>query len=323
MKTALVTGAGGFIAFHLTRYLRDQGYYVIGADIKRPEFGESPAHTFMLADLRDLDNCLRTCRGVDEVYQLAADMGGISYISEHPASIAHNNVLINTHMLEAARMQGVRRYFFSSSAVVYPEHLQGDANVTALREDDAYPANPSEGGYGWEKLFTEKLCEYYADAYGMEIRIGRFHNVYGPEGVYRGGKEKAPAAISRKVYLADNPGEIDVWGDGQQTRSFMYVDDCIEGVYRLMRSDYRHPLNIGSEELVTISELVEIVSRIAGKHITQRFDLSKPQGVRGRNSNNNRIRDVLGWAPSISLEDGLTRTYGWISEQLSRGKVAV
>lgn len=322
MKTALVTGSSGFIGHHLVRYLRELGYYVRGADIVPPVYDSGRPDTFYQLDLREYGNALHACEGMDEVYQLAADMGGISYITNHPAAIARNNVLINANMLEAARVQGVERYFFSSSAVVYPEHLQEDSQVTALREDDAIPANPSEGGYGWEKLFSEKLTQYYGSAYGLEVRIGRFHNVYGPMGVYQGGKEKAPAAICRKVCLAPDGGEIEVWGDGSQTRSFMYIDDCIEGVYHLMQSDYCEPLNIGSEELVTISELVNIVASIAGKTLHQRFDPSKPQGVRGRNSDNQRIREVLGWAPSITLSDGLVPTYYWIVEQLSQAKAA-
>jgi len=312
----LVTGAGGFIGHHLVRYLVAKGYWVRGVDIKYPEFESSLAHDFQLLDLRRFDNCLIATSGVDEVYHLAADMGGIGYITGNHASIARNDILINTHMLEASRINGVQRFLFSSSACVYPDYRQDDPDVTPLREEDAYPAAPEEG-YGWEKLFTEKLCQYYAEDYGMETRVVRFHNVYGPLGTYEGGKEKAPAALCRKIALAEDGDEIEIWGDGEQTRSFMYVDDCVEGIYRLMRSDYRHPLNLGTDRLVTINELVDIIANIAGKRIVKRHDLTKPQGVRGRNSDNTRLRQVLGWEPETSLEKGLAITYQWIARQVA------
>jgi nucleoside-diphosphate-sugar epimerase len=242
-------------------------------------------------------------------------MGGIGYISSSHAEIARNDTLINTHMLEAARQEGVARFLFSSSACVYPAYRQDIADVVALKEEHAYPAEPEEG-YGWEKLFTEKLCTYFREDYGLETRIVRFHNVYGPLGTYDGGKEKAPAAIARKIALAQSGDEIDVWGDGLQTRSFMYVDDCVEGVHRIMRGDYPHPLNLGTEELVTINELVDLVAAIAGKTIHKRHDLSKPQGVRGRNSDNTLLREVYGWEPSTPLSEGLIPTYRWIAEQV-------
>lgn len=312
----LVTGAGGFIGHHLVRYLVAKGYWVRGVDIKYPEFESSLAHDFQLLDLRRFDNCLIATSGVDEVYHLAADMGGIGYITGNHASIAHNDILINTHMLEASRINGVQRFLFSSSACVYPDYRQDDPDVTPLREEDAYPAAPEEG-YGWEKLFTEKLCQYYAEDYGMETRVVRFHNVYGPLGTYEGGKEKATAALCRKIALAEDGDEIEIWGDGEQTRSFMYVDDCVEGIYRLMRSNYRHPLNLGTDRLVTINELVDIIADIAGKRIVKRHELTKPQGVRGRNSDNTRLRQVLGWEPQISLEEGLAVTYQWIARQVA------
>ncbi|HLT19588.1 MAG TPA: NAD-dependent epimerase/dehydratase family protein [Thermomicrobiales bacterium] len=313
----LVTGAGGFIGHHLVNYLVDKGYWVRGADIKEPEYEPTRAHEFMLLDLRRWENCQQAVEGIDEVYHLAADMGGIGYISSVHADIARNDILINTHMLEAARLAGVQRFLFSSSACVYPDYRQEDADVVALKEEFAHPAAPEEG-YGWEKLFTEKLCQYYYEDYGMETRVARFHNVYGPLGTYDGGKEKAPAAISRKIALANQIDEIEIWGDGQQTRSFMYVDDCVEGVHRLMHSDIRQPLNLGTEELVTINQLVDMIAEIAGKKITKRHDLSKPQGVRGRNSDNTLIRELLGWEPKTPLVEGLRPTYTWIEGELQR-----
>jgi len=313
----LVTGAGGFIGHHLVKFLVEHGYWVRGVDIKPPAYEPTAAHEFELLDLRRWENCLQATRGIEHVYNLAADMGGIGYISRNHADIARNNILINAHMLEASRLNGVARFFFSSSACIYPQYRQNTPDVTPLREEDAYPADPEEG-YGWEKLFTEKLCQYYAEDYGMHVRIARFHNVYGPLGEYEGGREKAPAAICRKIALARDGDEIEVWGDGQQTRSFLYIDDCVEGIYRIMHSDYPHPLNLGTDHLVTINELVDLVARIAGKRIRRRHDLSKPQGVRGRNSDNARLRQVLGWEPQIPLEQGLERTYRWIESELRR-----
>src|ERR1700722_19734960 len=296
----LVTGAGGFIGHHLVRRLKQDGYWVRGVDIKYPEYEKSAADEFEITDLRKVENCEQATRGgIDEVFNLAADMGGIGYITAFHADISRNNILINAHMLEASRQNGVKRFLFSSSACVYNQAKQKDPNVTALREEDAYPADP-EPGYGWEKLFAEELCRYYYKDYGFETAIVRFHNVYGPLGTYEGGKEKAPAAISRKVALAQNGDEIEVWGDGEQTRSFMFVDDCVEGLIRIMASDYREALNLGTDELVTINELVDIISEIAGKKLVKRHNLSGPQGVRGRNSDNSLLRRVLGWEPSIN-----------------------
>jgi GDP-D-mannose 3',5'-epimerase len=244
-------------------------------------------------------------------------MGGIGYITAFHAEIARNDTMSNVHMLEAARLNGVNRFLFSSSACIYPQYLQKSPQVTPLREEDAYPADPEEG-YGWEKLFMEKLCQYYLEDYGLETRAVRFHNVYGPLGTYEGGKEKAPAAICRKVALAPNGEEIEVWGDGEQTRSFMYVDDCVEGIHRVMRSDYPHPLNLGTDELVTVNELVDSVAETAGKRIVKRHDLFKPQGVRGRNSDNAKLRQVLSWEPQIPLREGLVPTYQWIESELAK-----
>lgn len=315
-KMALVTGAGGFIGHHLVKYLVEHGYVVRGVDIKHPEYEDTKADEFLIADLRDYDQCLNVTENIDEVYHLAADMGGIGYISAFHAEITINNTLINAHMLQAARYQEVKRFLFSSSACVYPQHLQKNPDVVPLREEDAFPADPEEG-YGLEKLYMEKLCQYFSEDWHFATRVVRFHNVYGPLGTYDGGREKAPAAISRKIAALLDGDELPIWGDGKQTRSFMYVDDCIEGIYRIMRSDYSGPLNLGTDELVTVDELVDIISKIAGKSVIKRHDISKPQGVRGRNSDNSRLRTVLGWEPKTPLRQGLVPTYRWIEERVA------
>jgi nucleoside-diphosphate-sugar epimerase len=315
MDHVLVTGAGGFIGHHLVTELKQLGYWVRGVDLKPPEFTEIDADEFELLDLRRKDDALVAMRGIDQVYALAADMGGMGFISSNHATILYNNALINLHTIEAARVHGVHRYLYSSSACVYPEHLQLDTDVTPLKEEAAYPANPQDA-YGWEKLVSEKLCEYYAGEYGMQVRIVRFHNIYGPYGTYDGGREKAPAALCRKVAMADPGGAIEIWGDGEQTRSFCHVSDCVEGIYRLMQSDYDRPLNLGTDHMVSINELAQIIIRISGKHDLELRHVEGPQGVRGRNSDNTRLRDILGWEPAITLEEGLEPTYRWIEKQV-------
>ena len=313
----LVTGAGGFIGHHLVASLKRRGYWVRGADLKRPEYESTAADEFELLDLRRWANCLQASRGVDICYNLAANMGGIGFITEYKAEIMRDSVLINTHMLEAARLNGISKFLFTSSACVYPGYRQNAAEVTPLREEDAYPAD-AEDGYGWEKLFSERMCRHYYEDYGLRTYVVRFHNIYGPLGTYDGGREKSPAAICRKIALAREGDEIEIWGDGQQTRSYCYIDDCVEGVTRLLETEEHEPVNLGSDRLITINELVDIVAHAAGKRIIKRYDLTKPQGVRGRNSDNTKLRRVLGWEPRVSLEEGLSRTYRWIASQLVR-----
>ena len=315
MKKLLVTGAGGFIGHHLVKYLKSKHYWVRGVDIKLPEYEPTAADEFELLDLRRWAECLQSVRGIDEVYNLAADMGGIAFIESHKAQIMHNSVLINMHMLEAARLQGAGKFLFTSSACIYPGYKQNSPDVTPLKELDAYPAD-AEDGYGWEKLFTERQCRHYWEDYELKTYVVRFHNIFGPLGTYDGGREKSPAAICRKVALAKTDDEIEVWGDGQQTRSYCYAMDCVDGIYRLMQSDFHEPLNLGQDRLVSINQLVDIVAGIAGKRIRKRHDLTKPQGVRGRNADLTLMKQTLGWEPRVSLEDGLAETYKWIQQQL-------
>lgn len=315
-KRVAVTGAGGFIGHHLVSFLKGQGYWVRGIDIKHPEFSPTDADEFLVLDLRRWEACLEATRNVEEVYALAADMGGMGFISSHHAEILHNNLLISTHTLDSARQNGVKRYLYTSSACVYPEYRQTTADVVGLKEEDAYPAEPQDA-YGWEKLITERLCSHYRAEYGIETRTVRFHNIFGPYGTWQGGREKAPAAMCRKIAYAKLTGnpEIEIWGDGDQTRSFCYIDDCIEGIHRLMRSDYAEPLNLGQDRLISINQLADLVSHAAGVSV-KRTHVDGPEGVRGRNSDNTRLRAVLGWEPQISLEDGIRKTYDWIEAQV-------
>ena len=319
--TVLVTGAGGFIGHHLTRYLVDKGHSVRGVDVKPPEYEPSPVDEFHILDLRRWESCLEATTGIDHVYHLAANMGGIGFIEANKAVIVHDNTLINTHMLEAARHNGASRFLYTSSACIYPGYLQGSPDVTPLKESDAYPAD-AEDGYGWEKLMAERLCRHYHEDYGLATYSVRFHNIFGPLGTYDGGREKSPAAICRKVALAADGDEIEVWGDGQQTRSYCYVSDCVEGIYRLVHSDHHEPINLGQDRMVTVDELVDMVATVAGKTIKKRHDLTKPQGVRGRNADLTLMRSVLGWEPQVSLEQGLAATYSWIKEQLDHAEAA-
>jgi len=312
----LVTGAGGFIGHHFVTYLKEKGYWVRGVDIKKPDYKETHADEFHLLDLRRWDNCVEATTGMDNVYAMAADMGGMGFISENHAQILRNNSLINIHTLDAAQVNGVKRYLFTSSACIYPELKQAEADVIPLKEQDAYPAQPQDA-YGWEKLIAERLCIHYQEELGIETRIVRLHNIFGPLGSWNGGREKVPAALCRKVATAKLTGdpEVEIWGDGEQTRSFCYIDDCVEGIYRLMQSDYSEPLNLGQDRLISINQLLDMIADIAGFEVVKK-PISGPQGVRGRNSDNSLLNQTLNWEPQVSLETGLKHTYTWVAEQV-------
>lgn len=318
MKKVLVCGAGGFIGSHLVERLKKEGCWVRGVDLKYPEFDRTAADDFLIGDLRKIDICTSAVdTDFDEVYQLAADMGGAGFVftGNHDADIMHNSALINLNMLGVCNQSNAKKIFYSSSACIYPEYNQTDPNNPKCAENTAYPANP-DSDYGWEKLFSERLYFAYMRNYGIKVHIARFHNIFGDKGTWTGGREKAPAALSRKISLAENYGEIEIWGDGQQTRSFLYIDECLDGILRLTRSEFPGPVNIGSEEMVTINQLAEKIMNIAGKKLSIKH-IEGPLGVRGRNSDNRLIKEKLGWAPSHKLEKGLIKTYKWINEQVN------
>ncbi len=321
MKTALVCGAGGFIGSHLVKRLKSEGFWVRGIDLKFPEFGETAADDFMIGDLRDINVCQRGIdRKFDEVYQLAADMGGAGFVftGDNDADIMHNSALVNLNVLDTCHKRNVKNIFYSSSACIYPEYNQLDPDNPKCSEESAYPAAP-DSEYGWEKLFSERLFLSYHRNFGMNVRIARFHNIFGPEGTWEGGREKAPAAMCRKVAETENGGEIVMWGDGKQTRSFLYIDECVDGILKLMRSEFTGPVNIGSDEMISINGLAEMIMKIAGKDMTIKH-IPGPEGVRGRNSDNALIFEKLEWKPSQKLETGMAKTFSWIKEQVDKRK---
>jgi len=321
MKRALVCGAGGFIGSHMVKRLKDEGFWVRGVDLKYPEFAETEADDFVVGDLRDPYTCRSVVdRRFDEVYQFAADMGGAGFVftGENDADIMHNSALINLNILEACHRRNIKRIFYSSSACIYPEYNQMEPDNPNCSEDSVYPAQP-DSEYGWEKLFSERIYLAFHRNYGMEVRIARYHNIFGPEGSWNDGREKAPAALCRKVAEAQDGGEIEIWGDGKQTRSFLYIDECLEGTLRLTRSEWTGPVNIGSDEMVTIDQLADMAMKIAGKKLNKKH-IPGPLGVRGRNSDNNFIYEKLGWKPTQALIVGIEKTYGWIEEQVEKSK---
>ena len=318
MERILVTGGGGFIGSHLAKYLYQRGYFVRIADIKFDDYieGKYYSERFKL-DLRIKENCLRATEGIDRVFTFAANMGGIGFITSVFADVMYDNVLINTYMIDACVQNKVKRLLYSSSACVYPNYKQTEAEVAGLKEEDAYPADPNEA-YGWEKLFTEEMIKSYQQDYGLDARIVRFHNIYGEEGTYKGGREKAPAALCRKVAEESDPGTIEIWGDGKATRSFCHIDDCVRGLIALMESDYDKPINLGSDRLISVDELADIIIAASGKKISKTYNLTAPEGVRGRNADLTLVKKVLGWQPEVSLEEGLARTYHWIDMMVQR-----
>lgn len=320
MKKILVCGAGGFIGSHLVEKLKEQGHYVIGADLHYPLYNETPADEFYIMDLREQENVRKlVTTGIDEVYQLAADMGGAGYIftGEHDADIMHNSCQINLNILDSMVKANVKKVFYSSSACMYPSHNQEDPDNPLLAEDSAYPANP-DSEYGWEKLFSERLYMTYAKNYNLDVRIARFHNIFGPRGSWDNGKEKAPAALCRKVALCKEGGVIDVWGPGNQTRSFLFIDECVEGMQRIMASNYTKPVNLGSTRMISINNLVLLIAKLNRKNVSIR-NVDGPRGVMGRNSDNKLIKETINWAPDEDLESGLIKTYKWIDEQIQLG----
>lgn len=321
MNKALVLGAGGFIGSHLVKRLKKEGFWVRGVDLKYPEFAETHADDFVIGDLREQDVCRNVLdQSFDHVYQLAADMGGAGYIftGENDADVMHNSAIINLNIVDLCKKHKVGKVFYSSSACMYPEHNQMDPDNPKCSEDSAYPANP-DSEYGWEKLFSERLYLSYARNYGLNVRVARFHNIFGPEGTWDGGKEKAPAALCRKVAQSEEGGVIEVWGDGLQTRSFLYIDECVEAVRRLVDSDFEGPVNIGSEEMISINNLAKLIIDISGKNITLK-NIDGPTGVRGRNSDNALYKEKIGWEPTALLKEGISKTYGWIAEQVAAKK---